>query len=167
MNMHNFKNFNIFLLLIVIILNGCKKETIEQDYGVLDKDVTRNSVNKNRLKTEAQYISILTTDLTQKAITPTLLNRYTRVLESIGDRELATEIIVGNFMNSPDLNIPTDQVMREDIEKFIRNTYVKFYIRYPTEAEVAFFVNYINENPNVTTEMVYYSFATSAEYMFY
>lgn len=167
MNMHNFKNITIIFLIIFVTVNGCKKETIEQDFGVVEKDVTRNSVNKNRLKTEAQYISILTTDLTQKAITPTLLNRYTRVLESIGDRELATEIIVGNFMNSPDLNIPTDQEMRQDIEKFIRNTYVKFYIRYPTEAEIAFFVNYINENPNVTAEMVYYSFATSAEYMFY
>lgn len=165
--MHNFKNITIIFLIIFVTVNGCKKETIEQDFGVVEKDVTRNSVNKNRLKTEAQYISILTTDLTQKAITPTLLNRYTRVLESIGDRELATEIIVGNFMNSPDLNIPTDQEMRQDIEKFIRNTYVKFYIRYPTEAEIAFFVNYINENPNVTAEMVYYSFATSAEYMFY
>lgn len=167
MNMRNFKFLIIIFVTSSILFCGCKKENKYQDFELIDQQVRSTSVDKNRLKTEAQYVSILNTDLTQKPITPVMLYKYVRVLESIGDRELASEIIVSNLVNDPNLKIPSDAYMREDLDKFIEETYVKFFIRYPTEAEKAYFKGYIGENPKITAEMVYSSFVLSAEYMFY
>jgi hypothetical protein len=40
-------------------------------------------------------------------------------------------------------------------------------VRNPSEAERQYFKNYISTHPNVTPEMVYFSFALSDEYLFY
>jgi hypothetical protein len=165
--MRNFKPLIILLVSLSIFFGGCKKKNKYQDFELIDQQVRSNSVDKNRLKTEAQYVSILKTDMTQKPITPSMLYKYVRVLESIGDRELAAEIIVSNLVNDPNLKIPSDAYMREDLDRFIEETYVKFFIRYPTEAEKAYFKGYIGENPSISAEMVYTSFVLSAEYMFY
>ena len=50
---------------------------------------------------------------------------------------------------------------------FVFETYKRFLIREPTEAEVTYFRNYITSDPNVSPELVYFSFALSNEYLFY
>ena len=70
-------------------------------------------------------------------------------------------------MNKSDVIIPSDSLMRADLDLFIEETYKRFFIRDITEAEREFFINYLNANPNVSCEMVYMSFALSNEYQFY
>ena len=70
-------------------------------------------------------------------------------------------------MNQPGVILPSNAEMRADIPKFITNTYKKFLVREPTVAELAYFKTYIENNPNVTPELVYVAFATSNEYKFY
>lgn len=165
--MLNSKFIIVILLSFILVQTSCTKEKKKNEYAVVKKGVYSTSINKSRLKTEAQYLSILSTDLTQLPISPSKLNRAIRVLESMGDRETANEIIISNYMNSPNLSIPTNQYMRENTEQFIQETYNKFFVRNPSEAEKTFFMNYIKSNPKVTVEMVYTSFASSNEYMFY
>jgi hypothetical protein len=57
--------------------------------------------------------------------------------------------------------------MNADIDTFIDDTYVRFYVRFPTEAEKTYVRNFIQSNPYMTPELVYFSFALSDEYMFY
>jgi len=57
--------------------------------------------------------------------------------------------------------------MRADIEGFVEKTYKRFYLRYPSEGEKTFFINYIKANSNVTVEMVYTAFSVSDEYQYY
>ena len=57
--------------------------------------------------------------------------------------------------------------MRQDLDLFLEETYKRFFVRDITEAEREFFLNYLNANPNVSSEMVYMSFALSNEYQFY
>jgi hypothetical protein len=57
--------------------------------------------------------------------------------------------------------------MRQDPEAFITETYKRFFVRVPTEAEKTYMINYINSHPEVTPEHVYYAFAISNEYYFY
>ena len=57
--------------------------------------------------------------------------------------------------------------MRTDIDAFIINTFKRFYVRYPSEGEKAFFKQYITNNKAVTVEMVYTAFACSKEYQYY
>ena len=88
-------------------------------------------------------------------------------IESIGDKELAREVIISNFMNDSDVILPTVDEMNTDIDAFITETYVRFLVRYPTEAEKEYVRNFIITNPYVTPEIVYFSFALSNEYMYY
>jgi len=95
------------------------------------------------------------------------LIRTERVIESFGDKALINEVIVSNYMNNGEVVLPTNEEMREDIDKFITETYKKFFVRIPTEIEKAFFINYLEANPNVTPEHVYTAFASCDEFQFY
>ena len=134
---------------------------------LLDSAYARYNANKNKLKSVSQYISIVYANLFQKALSSNELVEITRCIESIGDKQVAHEIVLSNFMNKPDVIIPSDSLMRADLDFFLEETYKRFFVRDITEAEREFFLNYLNANPNVSSEMVYMSFALSNEYQFY
>jgi hypothetical protein len=70
-------------------------------------------------------------------------------------------------MNDPQVKIPSMQSMRDDTETFVRQTYSRFLVRQPTEAELQWVINYIESRPALTPELVYFSFATSNEHFHY
>ena len=76
-------------------------------------------------------------------------------------------MIISNFMNKPGVQIPTADEMNADVNAFIIATYNRFLVRNPTEAEKTWFRNKITADPNVTPELIYFSFALSEEYLFY
>lgn len=145
---------------------SCKKsETIK--YGVTDVSVYEDKAKKNKLKSEGEYISILHTNLFQKPVSPTELYKAQSVIYSIGDKSLAYEVVLSNFFNRPGVVIPTMQEMRANIDSFVIKTYLRFYLREPSEAEKSYFNNFIKSNPNLVPELVYTAFASSDEYAFY
>lgn len=169
MNMRISDRFAIltFVLVLSVLLGGCRKEVIVADYGVTDTPVNSQYIKKGKAKSDAQYISILSTNLLQKPISVNDLVKTENVIYSIGDRALAYELIISNYMNSPERQIPDDAEMRADVDAFIKKTYRRFFVRDPNELEVTFFRNYIESNPNITAELVYTAFAASEEYQFY
>lgn len=156
----------IALLALIILFNtGCQKE-----YDVYEiNDVTILPVNseKNKAKTDAQYISILYTNLFQEPIGPNKMLEAQNAIASIGDKQIAYEILVSKYMNDPRVQLPDEVEMRGDPEAFIRDTYSRFLVRQPTEAELLWWVNYINSTPTLTTDLVYFAFATSNEHFHY
>lgn len=155
---------NIVLLLIPLIIFSCKKEDV---YDVNQINATSYNANKNKLKTTHQYISIVYANLFQQALSANELVEISRCIESIGDKQVANEIVLSNFMNKEGVIIPSDSVMREDLDLFIEETYKRFYVRDITEAEREFFINFFENNQNVSAEMVYMAFALSNEYQYY
>ena len=164
MNMHIFNKIIVFFFLISIF-SSCQKDDIVYDINQLQS--SSYNANKNKLKSVSQYISIVYANLFQKALSSNELVEITRCIESIGDKQVAHEIVLSNFMNEPDVIIPSDSLMRADLDLFLEETYKRFFVRDITEAEREFFLNYLNTNPNVSSEMVYMSFALSNEYQFY
>lgn len=164
MNMHIFNKIIVFFFLISIF-SSCQKDDIVYDINQLQS--SSYNANKNKLKSVSQYISIVYANLFQKALSSNELVEITRCIESIGDKQVAHEIVLSNFMNEPDVIIPSDSLMRADLDLFLEETYKRFFVRDITEAEREFFLNYLNANPNVSSEMVYMSFALSNEYQFY
>ena len=63
------------------------------------------------------------------------LFEISRCIQSIGDKEVAHEIVFSNFMNKNGVIIPSDSVMRDDLDLFIEETYKRFFVRDITEAE--------------------------------
>ena len=131
------------------------------------EQVSPPSAAKGKEKNEEQYISILYANLFQNALSVSKLREITDLILSIGDRHIAHEVVISNFMNRPDVLLPSTTDMMADVGAFVDETYKRFFVRFPTVAEKTYFVNYINTHPNVTPEIIYMSFALSNEYLFY
>lgn len=155
----------ILFFILIIFLNSCKKD--DPIYEINQINASSYNANKNKLKSPSQYISILYANLFQKALAPNELVEITRCIESVGDKELVHEVIISNFMNKDDVTIPSDSLMRADLDLFLEETYKRFFVRDITEAEREFFLNFFASHPNISAEMVYTAFSLSNEYQFY
>ena len=154
------------LVCFLALLAACQPQD-SYFYEVNPLGITDATGEKTKEKSLDQFISILHANMFQKAISASELVEVRNVMESIGDKEVAFELLVSNFMNRSDVIIPSDEEMREDIDAFLVDTYKRFFVRIPTEAEKADLHNFIETNPDITAELVYYSFAMSEEYRFY
>jgi hypothetical protein len=105
--------------------------------------------------------------LFQQALSANELVEIDRCIQSIGDKQVAHEIILSNFMNKGGVIIPSDSLMRDDLDLFIEETYKRFFVRDITEAEREFFLSFFESHPNVSAEMVYMAFSLSNEYQYY
>ncbi|MCB9235655.1 MAG: hypothetical protein H6581_28675 [Bacteroidia bacterium] len=161
-----FPAITLSFLLALLVFSGCKPDP-EYIYDVNQVEALPADADKTILKTEEQYISVLYANLFQKALSANELVEIKRVIESVGDKETVYEVILSSFMNQPGKIIPSDATMRADLDKFIEETYARFYVRKPTAAEKEWFRNYIQADANISPELVYMSFALSNEYQYY
>ena len=167
MNMHilikKMKNLT-YILSIILIMTSCKKEDV---YELNEVQASSYNANKDKLKSSNQFISILYANLFQEALSANELFEISKCIQSIGDKEVAHEIVFSNFMNKNGVIIPSDSVMREDLDLFIEETYKRFFVRDITEAERESFISFFESHPYVSAEMVYMAFAMSNEYQYY
>jgi hypothetical protein len=164
MNMPNLDKLILATALLGML--ACKKET-SSVFGVNEQLVQDERTSKIKNKSEAEYISILYTNLYQKPISPNTLYKTQNILVSIGDRSVANEMLLSNYFNTGNLDIPSDIEMRSNIDSFVVSSYKKFFLRYPNEAEKLYFKNYIGKNAKVSVEMVYTSMSVCNEYQYY
>lgn len=153
------------LLSVVFLLAACHKEY--RVYGIDDVDILPVNAEKDKAKTHAQYISILYANMFQTAIGPNQMLEALKAIESIGDKQVAYDMLVSKYMNDPKVKIPSVESMRQDPEGFVRDTYTRFLVRQPTAAELQWMLNYIESRPTVTPELIYFAFATSNEHSHY
>ena len=163
--MKKFQHTFLSFIIILIAMIGCKEEIYV--YEVNEVVVNPNNSEKDKEKSVPQFISILYANIYQKALSPDDLVDISELIASIGDKQIAYETILAKMITDPEVEIPTNGEMRADIEKFVIETYKRFYVRLPTEAEKTYFTNYIESNPDVTPVLVYFSFATANEYNYY
>ncbi len=175
-NINKKRNLHVAWLLAFVMLIGvvsCKK-TIVQDkvydnviYDLGDKAVYSNSAEKTRQKTPTQFISILYADLKQTGISNNELNDLSVVNSAFGDKGLLNQVLISHYMNNTGVVLPTNAAMRADLDKFIDETFIRFYQRKPSSYEKYFFKNKIANDAAITPELVYSAFALSDEYWFY
>lgn len=158
--------YSIYILSILVLIgfSSCEKD---KEYQVNEETILPPNANKTKLKSDQQYIAILYANLFQTALSSDNLFEASECIQSIGDKTLAHEVLISNYMNKPDVILPTNEEMRANLDLFITETYNRFLVRNPTEAERQYFKNYINTHPNVRPELVYFSFALSNEYQYY
>lgn len=160
------KRILLILSVFVLLLSSCEKEE-KVVYGLKSTDILTPSANKDKLKSDEQFIAVLYVNLFQQAISSSEQIEVEHLIRSFGDKRLAYEILISNYMNRPDVIIPTNAEMRQNIDQFIIDTYEKFYVRIPTQLEMAYFKNYLENNENISPELVYFSFAISDESFYY
>jgi hypothetical protein len=162
------KNMRKLLLFTVVSLSflGCKKET-DFVYEVNDVQVSKDKIGKGIPKSTVEFISIAYSDLVGSTISQNDLSRVTLLYLAFGDKRLIEDLLIKNIVNSPNVNIPTDDEMRSDITAFINSTYLKLFNRDPNEVELFTLRKQISENASITPKLVYYAMMTSDEYRYY
>lgn len=151
---------------IAALLAACKKDS-DALFELNPVTVDAANAGKDKLKSNEQFVSILYTNLFQSAISNELKFDLNRCLESIGDKELAREVLISNFFNEPGVQMPSAEQLNADIDAFVEDTYARFFVRKPSEAEKLWVKSFIQNNPYMTPELVYFSFALSNEYQYY
>lgn len=159
-------DFKWAILLITVAVVSCRPEP-EVSFELQGLEVTPGFAVKDRLKTNEQWVAIVHTNLFQSAMSANDLYNAARVFESIGDQSLAREVLLSNFFNQPDLSLQTREEMVANLDAFLDETYLRFYTRFPTQAERTYVREFILNNPGMTPELVYMSFALSDEYRYY
>ena len=154
------------LFSLLMLLYACKKEK-QVSFGVTNQKLYEDKAKKTKRKSDAEYISILYTNLYQSPISPSQLYKTQNIIFSIGDRSVAVETVLSNYFNTSGLKIPPNTEMRKNVDSFITNSYKRFFLRFPSEGEKTFFRNYINSHSTVSVELVYTAFAASDEYQYY
>jgi len=107
------KKLIIILLCMPLIFTSCKKEE-DITYGVNQINADSYNSGKDKLKSISQYISIVYANLFQKALPANELVEISSCIISIGDKEVANEIVLSNFMNKTGVIMPADWMMRVD-----------------------------------------------------
>ncbi len=161
----NFRFAACFSFLLIFLLSSCTEETVIYDVSPIT--VTPNNGGKTKEKSTEQFLNVAYANLYQTALSPSKLVELTNVVNSIGDKQVAYETVIAKMMSDPDVVLPSTEDMRANLGGFIAETYKRFYVRNPTEAERTWWINYLNTRTNLTAEHVYYTFATSNEYAFY
>ncbi len=165
--------FSLWFIALAILAGSCKKvekEEVTFDYpiyGITPQVIYSSNAEKTRQKTPVQYISILYGDLFNERIPNNVLNNLSLLSTAIGDKGMVNELILSHYLNNPTLELPTDAEMQSDPETFATETYVRFYKRNPTPYEKIYLVNLIEEDPEITVEVIYTAFVLSNEYYFY
>lgn len=157
----------VALIFVSALFSSCKKQETKYEYEVNNENILPANVSKTRLKTNDQYVAILYANLFQKALSSNNLFTISQCFDSKGDQILARQILIANLMKKPGVIIPTVASMNANIDQFITDTYVRFYVRNPTESEKAYLKKMIQADPNMTPELIYISFALSDEYQYY
>ena len=160
------KKLFLLSLCFSLVFAACKKEE-DIIYGVNQVNADSYNSGKDKLKSTFQYISIVYANLFQQALSANELVEISNCIISIGDKEVANEIVLSNFMNKTGVIMPSDSLMRSDVNTFLEETYKRFFIRNITEAEREYFKNFLETHPDVSVEMIYTAFSLSNEYQFY
>ena len=169
------KNISLLIISLVFFFASCKKNTqvINQKvvdnviYEVGNEVIYQDNSEKNKQKSNTQYISILYANLFQTPISTSNLTDLSEVRTAVGDKQLVDELIINNYINDSNVQIPTNQTMRNDMDQFVEDTYVRFFLRLPNAYERHFLKNMIENDPDLTPDLIYSAFATSNEYKFY
>lgn len=155
---------NLSLAILCLAFFACKQGVV---YDVQEEAISPIDAQKGKLKSEGQYISILHANLFQKALSANELVEIENIIFGFGDKDLIHEVLISNFMNNNDVKLATDSFMHANTDQFLLDTYERFLVRTPSEAEKTWFKNYIETHPNVTPELIYFAFALSNEYLYY
>tara|TARA_Y100001954_G_C15677132_1_gene535815 strand:- start:138 stop:620 length:483 start_codon:yes stop_codon:yes gene_type:complete len=158
---------NIIYILLLIALSSCKRDP-SYIFEVNDVAVTASTGQKNRLKTDIEFVSIAHTDIFGSNISSKDLENIVTTYKSFGDKSLTIEMIIRKFIDDGGVNITAiDKSSNTSIESFVINTYKKLYNREPDAFEKWYLSDLIANDDVINAEMVYFSMMTANEYRYY
>lgn len=160
--------FNPRLLLLalgLLLLASCTEERVV--YEPESFELGTGTSPDLRLKRDRQFVQTLYNHIYQAALPPAEASAIDEILRAIGDRQVAIEMIVARMVSDSRAQLPSAELMRNDPADFIALLYRRLYVRQANEAELSWWVNYLQTHPEVDVAQVVYAFVTAEEYRYY
>ncbi len=162
-------------LVLAVFLSSCERERIKDVivdqliYGIDTIPVYASAADKDKQKTTTQFLSTAYTQLYLRPIPSGMLNELTLLRLSHGDKQGIGELIISHFLQSETVqsNMPSEEEMWIDLDVFVRQTYLRFYLRLPSAYEQYALKRSIEEDDETRVVDVYRAFLLSDEYLFY
>lgn len=155
----------VFITLVLLTAGSCTERSATFELDPIEIGVGDDA--KTRAKRERQFIQTLYNHIYQAPLPPSKAVALDELLRSIGDRQLAIEVVVAKMVDDPTADLPSLTDMRDDPETFTSNLYRRLYVRDATQAELSWWVNYLETHPDVDVAQVVFSFVTANEYRYY
>jgi hypothetical protein len=156
------------LLVVVFFISACQEEDPSYLFEVENVQVKPSSANKDRLKTDIEFVSIAYNDLFGTNISQSELDNVITTYQSFGDKSLVIELIIRKFVFSDQSNISQiDRSSDASIEAFVQQAYEKVYNRTPNSFEKWYLTDFLKSNENVNSQLFYYAIMTANEYRYY
>lgn len=155
----------IFPLGFLLFLFSCKKEV--PIYEVNNEPVNLNTIDKNTLKRQTEFISQAFSDLYGRPIGSNTLDETLICYEAFSDKDMVEDMIIRDMIKAASNKIPEREQIEANIDSFSVVTYKKFYHRTPNELELWNMRNIIQNDTSFGPAMIYYAIMTSDEYKFY
>jgi len=153
------------ILLLFFAATSCTERSTTFELDTIEIGVADDA--KTRAKRQRQFIQTLYNHLYQAPLPPSEAVALDELLRSIGDRQLAIEVVVSKMVDDPEADLPSIAEMRDDPESFTSDLYRRLYVRDATQAELSWWVNYLETHPDVDVAQVIFSFVTANEYRYY
>lgn len=157
-----------FLALLLLNFSACKKDDPTFLFAVDEVTISQSSADKNRLKTDIEFVSIAYADLYGGSIDQGMLEDIIITYKSFGDKSMVIEMIIRKFIDDETSNIGSiDRNNQTSIENFVQKTYEKLYNRTPNAFEKWYLSDLIETETDINAEMVYFAMMTANEYRYY
>ena len=157
----------LIFIFSVLLLFSCKKEK-KITYQLNDVTIENNTANKDHLKSTIEFISIAYSDIFGTVISTNKLAELSQIYKAFGDKKLIEQMVIKNFLNESSIQIPQiDRASSSTINLFVQNSYIKLYNGSPDEYELWFVSNMIENDSELTSELIYFSLMTANEYRYY
>ena len=149
----------LYVMMLICIMSGCHDK---RDIGEIT--LARDRINKKQYKTHEQFIQIAYIDLFNRTIEPQRLSNAKHIFDSQGDDDLSYKLFVRQLIDEAGPKIPSDSILKKDPEKFVIQSYLRFFGRYPGGYEKKILIDDINNDKSVTGGKIYYILMTTEEY---
>lgn len=157
-----------FCSIALLMLSSCSNDDPYFLFEVDNVEVQQSDANKNRLKTDIEFVSIAYNDLYGSNIPQNQLEEIITSYKSFGDKSLVIELIIKKFIVDESSDIPSlVRVSRQSVETFVVDAYEKLYNRTPNAFEKWHMTELIMNNTNIDAEMIFFSMMTANEYRYY
>lgn len=149
----------LIIIAFIWLASGCRDR---RDLG--EVTVGGQPLKKKQYKTHEQFIQIAYIDLFNQTIEPQKLSSAKHIFDSQGDDDINYGLFVRELIKQAVDRIIPDNVMRQEPEKFVEQSYLRFFGRYPNGYEQKILVDAIRQDKSLTTAKVYYILMTTKEY---
>jgi len=163
--MQAFKHITCFVLCALVLLAACTERSTAYDLDPIEVGV--NDEAKTRVKRQRQFVQTLYNHIYQKPISPDDAAAIDQLLRSIGDSQVAIELVVAKMVSDSTAVLPTEAALDADPGLVVADLYKRLFVRSATSAELSWWTNYLETHPEVDVGQLVYAFATSTEYRYY